>query len=214
MASIRLPRLALLFLAIICGECRALSPPVAPIGINGFSGFEALITFGGFSDISDSLTVDGVTFTDETDGFIVLQDGGAIPDTFFGNIPGASKGGYGKTTATPRLKLLIELPTPARRFGMLVSTGGPQSYQVTAIASGIDLGSVIATQPGQSQAVFAGIQSTTPFQQVRIEETTHGGMSSAFDDARFEFVPEPSSAVSFAAAFCIITFARRQLRRH
>src|SRR5262249_3283035 len=98
-------------------QLRGASPVVQPIGINGFSGSESLLTFDNETDLADTLTVEGVKFTKLTqDGFIFVQAG---RDPFFQNIPGASLGSAMRTTATLITDLLIELPTPANRFGLL-----------------------------------------------------------------------------------------------
>jgi hypothetical protein len=196
----------------VCRQASGLGPAASPIDISGFSGRETLVSFGGFSSVADSLIVDGVRLLDETEGFLVLQEGGQIPDVFFGNIPGASKGGYGKTTATLLLQILVDLPARANRFGMLVSTGGPVSYEVTAYRDGAPLGSVLATQPGNSQAVFAGIQTRRPFEQIRITQVGHSGMTSAFDDLRFELIPEPSTCVIVSTAAVAVAGMRRGRR--
>lgn len=183
---------------------------VAKIEMQDFSGSETVVAFAGDTTYGKSLTFDGVKITNTaSDGLVYLQEGGQVPDVLFGNIPGASRGSVGRTTVVTLMQLLIELPSPARRFGMLISTGGPQTYTLTAVAGGVDLGSISATQPGSSKAVFAGIHSTTPFTQVRVQEVSPSGMTDAFDDLRFELTPEPASIALIGIGLTGVLMLRR-----
>lgn len=201
---------ALLTLALTCHAGLTFAASVKSIGVDEFSGSEALITFSQTSSYFDSLTVSGVTFNDEAEGFLFFEESRSIADTFLGNVPGASKGVYGRTIASGLLKMLVELPTPARRFGLLLSGPGTKTYQLTAINNGLNFGSIVISMPGQSQAVFAGIQSAVPFQQIRIEQIFTGGFSaSVFDDVRYEHVPEPTGFVLCCIGGTCMLFRRR-----
>jgi hypothetical protein len=201
---------ALLTLTLACLACSTLAAPVSTVGIEDFSGAETLIPFSQTSSYFESLTVSGVVFNDEAEGFLFFEASPSISDNFLGNVPGASKGVYGRTIGSGLLKMLIELPTPARRFGLLLSGPGTKTYQLTAINNGLNFGSIVISMPGQSQAVFAGIQSAVPFQQIRIEQILTSGFSaSVFDDLRYEFVPEPTSL----ALLCLGTAAFAIFRR-
>jgi hypothetical protein len=201
---------ALLTLTLACLAGSTLAASVSPVGIDDFSGAETLITFSQTSSYFESLTVSGVVFNDEAEGFLFLEESRSISDTFLGNVPGASKGVYGRTIGSGLLKMLVELPTPARRFGLLLSGPGTKTYQLSAINNGLNFGSIVISMPGQSQAVFAGIQSAVPFQQIRIEQIFTGGFSaSVFDDVRYEFVPEPTAFVLCCIGGACMLFRRR-----
>ena len=209
-------RLVMAIATIVVSQCclAAALPILTPIDQSNFSGSEVVVTFSNSTALLDSFTVDGVTFTNLSgDGYILVQTGGL--DSLFDNIPGASLGSYGRTTAaaTVPTRLLIDLPIPVRRFGMLLTSGVASAWSLTAFTEdATELGSITATMPGSSNAVFAGLLSTSPFDQVLVTEVSPNGQNDGFDDIRFELVPEPSTCM-LALSLLVVLVRRGSISR-
>lgn len=159
------------------------------IEIEDFSGNETVITFDpGFPCQTEPYVHMGVTFDENGGGsggpgFCATVNWGG----FFDNIPGASLG-TGFHDLWGDSLIIIKLPPGQRRAGALFSTSPTTTWTMTAFDDNNNvLGSVERSMPGDSEAVFIGLEVDANISRLEVDETNgENGHISLMDDLRFE----------------------------
>ena len=186
------------------------------IGLGAFSGHENLITFTpGFTTV-DNFVASPVTYQSVT--LTSVGTGGSLNDFgiknnsnesgWFANIPGSSQGNLALDNVR-RSDIYFDFSTPVNRAGLLLATAISDTWTVKAYDPGLNiLGSFQVSSSGP-HSVFAGFESTSLIRRLEVLETADNGLATAFDDIRFEAVPEPSTfALSMLAFVSLLLFRR------
>ena len=191
----------------------AATDTISPITWDDFSGNETWIRFGPPTFyLVQSFTADGMTVRNiHDDGWLQTRDQLAF---LFSNIPGASGDPAAKTTGTLVTHLQVDFSVPVNRFGLLLSSGSVATWELTAFDDELSpMGTITALMPGSCQATFAAFESTQNIARVEIFEPVHNGQNDAFDDIRFEPIPEPSTLLLLSVgAVGLLAYAWRQWR--
>lgn len=171
--------------------CNQLSGSItsSPINLRDFTGNEIIETFEpNFGRQLSPVTFHGVTYTSYpgTELWSDIEWGNQFDFSYF---PDAS-GGFALSDGAGRTNLRIDFSVPVQRVGILVATSYITTYMMTACDDNYDLiGSVTATLPFESSAIFLGLQSTSNIRRVFITEPFNNEQITIFDDLRYESVP-------------------------
>ena len=167
----------------------SVSAVVLPISLSDFSGNEAIETFNpNFGRQNSPVTFHGITYT-SLDGSQLWSDIKWSTNGFYVDFPTAS-GGFALNDSTDPSKLQIDFSSSVQRVGILAATTIVTTFIMTAYDDNLVLlGSVSATMPRESRAVFLGLQSTSNIRRIFITEPFENGQISVFDDLRYESFP-------------------------
>ncbi|QDU89391.1 hypothetical protein Pla175_27810 [Pirellulimonas nuda] len=193
-----------LLTALVASNAEALSP----IGPGDFSGNESVVDFG---PVTTGAAVDGATIGGVTFGFTV----GGIPSSdatigagpgntnniFVANIEGSSSG-----------VLSMTFPGPQIRVGYgwaIISSPGVTSVELFD-AGDVSLGSLdfLGAPDPNFDGGWVGVESGAAFLRAEVTWSPDQGRF-AFDNLRFEPVPEPASLVTAAVGLACLAWRRR-----
>ena len=198
-------------LAICAISTAAVAANAISIEISDFSGSENVITFEpGFGFQEAPLTYEGITFSENGSGsggsgFNASGNWGG----FFSNIGGSSQG-RGFNDQWGQSAITLGTTSSVRRIGALFSTTPTTEWTMTAFDAGNNvLDSVTKSMPGDTQAVFIGLETNADIAYATISETFDNGHISLMDDVRFEAVPEPASMIALGAGLLALVRRRR-----
>jgi hypothetical protein len=177
------------------------------IGIGGFSGGETVETYGLDQTF---VPVDGVTFSGVLHNFTVLAlpSLDAVIDSGPGNTNNITVANI-EGDATGILSLLFPGLQSRVGFGFALSAGGSAVIELFDV-SNISLGSItLLGVPDPSFAGgFLGVESSTLFSRAEVSFLSPGRF--AFDNLRFENVPEPGTLALLGIGLFGMGLARRR----
>lgn len=192
--------------------------------MNAFSPNANLITFTpGFTSVGNlvpsPVTIQTVTITSHGENgpdpyttWLGIQNN-ANESGWFANIPGSSQGNIALDNCD-QTDLLIDFSTPVSRAGLLLASPVSQEWTVDAYDDDLDLLGTFEVSNTARNAVFAGYEASVDIRRLEVIEPVSNAYVTAFDDIRFEVVPEPESLgllLAFGAVLVILngTFRRR-----
>lgn len=210
MKSLRFSALALL-VTVLTGGLRAQVTPTAIFNTSGFNGSEITLTFNSLTletAITNQFAAQGVTFS-----------GGLFAMTNSGDLSQFPSNGGGVIASDWRYNGggLQSLPITATftatqvQLGFLAELNTSDVVQISTYLKGALHGSVSYTSVGTT-AVFFGVKDPLGFDSISINVTGPSNHFLAFDDFRFQAIPEPGVTALLAAGLgltALLRFRRR-----
>ncbi|HEU4891732.1 MAG TPA: FG-GAP-like repeat-containing protein [Vicinamibacterales bacterium] len=162
----------------------AVSATASPLAPGDLSANAAIETFTpNFGRQPSPVTFNGLTYSSPFSDLISDQ---LWPD-LYPDWPTASKGAglYDQLTTS---NLQIDFSTPVSKVGMLVASQfGAAKYILKAYDDALnEIGTTTATMPGESRAVFIGLQATVNIRRIVLTEPLDNGFFTIVDDIRWE----------------------------
>lgn len=209
----KLPRL--IFLAVLAcafaGGLRAQVTPSAIFNTSGFNGLETIITFNSLTNetaITNQFAGQGVTFAG---GLLALTNSGDL-NQFPSNGGGvvASDWKY-SANSVQTLPITASFTTSLTQLGFLTELNSSDVVQITTFLNGTSHGTVSYTGVSLT-AVFFGVKDPLTFNSISINVTGGSNHFLAFDDFRFQAIPEPGVTALLATGLglaALVRFRRR-----
>lgn len=186
----KLLRAALLAFVALCATAGLRAQVTAIFNTSGFTSGATVIDFNSLVNevaITNQFAGQGVTFSG---GLVALTNGGDT-NQFPSNGGGVIASDWRYSSNLQALPITATFTSAQVQLGFLTEMNSGSVIQITTLLNGTSHGTVIYTSVGLS-AVFFGVKDDLGFNSVSIN-VINSNRFLAFDDFRFQAVPEPST---------------------